>query len=76
MEDRGQPIKGSRFYREFCSECEEPMRVTKEKVGVGLLCEQCNPKHKGCSSPSSPVDRDGLGSGAVSLQSNPEYESF
>jgi hypothetical protein len=39
--DRGMQIPGSRFFREYCAECDEPMGVTKEKVGTDPACKDC-----------------------------------
>jgi hypothetical protein len=39
--DRGQPIPGSKYYQEYCTECEEPMRVIRDEVGKNPLCEDC-----------------------------------
>ena len=36
--DRGQQIPGSPLFREYCSECDEPMRVGPEKVGKNPRC--------------------------------------
>lgn len=40
----GQRIAGSRFFREYCARCHEPMRVTQDLVGTKPMCEQCDPK--------------------------------
>ena len=49
MERRGQSIPGSRFYRDFCFECGEPMRVSEDRLKKGIKnrCETCDPKHIG-----------------------------
>lgn len=49
MEKRGQSIPGSRFYRDFCVDCGEPMRVSLDRLkkGVENRCEVCDPKHIG-----------------------------
>jgi len=49
MEKRGQPIPGSRFFREFCIDCGEPMRVSRDRLkkGVENRCGFCDPKHIG-----------------------------
>lgn len=39
--DRGQPIQGSKYFREYCAECEEPMKVSPDKVGANPVCESC-----------------------------------
>ena len=66
MEKYGELIAGSRFYRAFCTLCNEPIRVkysqlSKQKRHRGHICEICNPKHIGCSSPISPLDDDAYG---------------
>lgn len=43
MELRGQRIPGSRYFREFCSRCYAPLRVTESKIGYGVQCEDCDP---------------------------------
>ncbi len=39
----GQQIPGSKYFREYCSRCGAPMRVTSAKLGYGLQCEDCDP---------------------------------
>jgi hypothetical protein len=39
--DRGQPIPGSKYVREYCTECGEPIKVTPERVGTKPLCDHC-----------------------------------
>jgi hypothetical protein len=39
--DRGQPVTGSKYFREYCSCCGEPMKVTPEKVGTKPVCDHC-----------------------------------
>lgn len=39
--DRGQPIQNSRYFREYCAECLEPMKVKKDQVGQKPLCDHC-----------------------------------
>lgn len=43
----GEPIAGSRFYRAFCSDCQTPMRVTKDVIESlqqnGIYCGECSP---------------------------------
>ena len=41
MEARGEGIKGSRFLRDFCARCDEPMRVSD--CNGNNLCEECRP---------------------------------
>ena len=52
----GSPIPGSRFFREFCSRCGEPMRVTEDRIGSHVLCGDCDPKHKGVGNPTPYLD--------------------
>jgi hypothetical protein len=49
MEKRGQPIPSSRFFRDFCVDCGEPMRVTRARLQkfIKNRCEFCDPKHIG-----------------------------
>lgn len=39
--ERGAPIPGSNLYREYCADCEEPMRVQQSQVGKNPRCEKC-----------------------------------
>lgn len=39
--DRGQPIPDSNFFREYCHDCNEPMRVVQDKVGKNPICDDC-----------------------------------
>jgi hypothetical protein len=42
MELRGQPIDGSRFYRNFCCACGEPMRVVRQDAFLtDTACDAC-----------------------------------
>ncbi len=34
-------IKGSRFFREYCKSCGEPIRVSQWKVGQNNICSSC-----------------------------------
>ena len=52
------PIQGSRYYRGYCPECGEPVRLDDEMVDKKkmIYCVDCDPPHKGCSSPPCPND--------------------
>ena len=39
--DRGDLITGSRLFREYCSKCDERIRVTQEQVGTNPCCTDC-----------------------------------
>ena len=39
--DRGQSLTGSKYVREYCAECDEPMKVTPDRVGTKPVCEAC-----------------------------------
>jgi cytochrome c2 len=39
--DCGLPIEGSKYFREYCDVCHEPMKVAPDKVGKNPLCEDC-----------------------------------
>lgn len=39
--DRGQPLPGSRFVREYCAGCDEPIGVTADQVGNSPVCAKC-----------------------------------
>jgi len=41
--DRGQPVAGSRYVREYCAECGEPMKVKPDQVGTNPVCKDCKP---------------------------------
>ena len=47
MEAKGAKIKGSRFIRDFCARCGEPMRVVRIRDSNGIpvehFCKECNP---------------------------------
>jgi hypothetical protein len=38
----GDPIKGSKFFRDYCANCSEPMRVTGPRVGEENYCWDCD----------------------------------
>lgn len=38
----GKPIKGSRYIRDFCAECKEPIRVPSEKLLNDNYCNFCD----------------------------------
>ena len=62
MEKAGEKIAGSRYYREFCTRCREPLRVTENRVGHSNYCEVCDPPHMGVgSSKGSPITSDERG---------------
>ena len=56
QEKAGDPIEGSRFFREFCKRCRTPMRVTKERVGYSNFCGDCDPGHIGVGNPSTSLN--------------------
>jgi len=37
----GSAIPGSRLVRDYCVECGEPMRVSRDDVGRGMDCDTC-----------------------------------
>ena len=41
MEKLGEKIEGSRYYRNFCRNCEEPIRVTEQKRNDAVACDTC-----------------------------------
>lgn len=44
LENLGDRIPGSRFFRNFCCRCGEPFRVDSEqRLARDLLCEGCDP---------------------------------
>jgi hypothetical protein len=45
MERRGKQIPGSKYYRDYCVNCDAPMRVTwATYIKMRSLCEDCDPK--------------------------------
>ena len=42
MEERGDAIPGSRFLRDFCDACGEPIRVTS--IARPNHCDSCRPE--------------------------------
>lgn len=53
MEEYGEKIKNSRYFRAFCFVCGDPMRVSKGKLYLRgtrkkriLYCESCSVKDK------------------------------
>jgi hypothetical protein len=38
---RGMAIPGSKYYREFCYRCKDPMRVQWDLVGKKVSCDDC-----------------------------------
>lgn len=42
-ESRGEKIKGSVYFRNFCSGCQEPIRVREDdRDRTNLCCERCS----------------------------------
>ena len=41
IEARGDPISGSRFFRDFCGLCKTPMRVCGRDLIRENYCEDC-----------------------------------
>ncbi len=39
---RGQPIPGSKLFLEYCAECGDQMRVTRDKVDTKPVCKSCS----------------------------------
>jgi ribosomal protein S27E len=58
MELKGEQIQGSRFYRNYCKRCGEPMRVSYNRKDAGVYCETCSPKHISPSSAPTPLDNE------------------
>ena len=58
----GQQIPGSRYFRAYCTRCDEPMRVFQEDVHKENYCEECDPpKLDDHSTNLTPRQRHGLG---------------
>ena len=60
MEKRGDLIPGSRFYRNFCSMCGEPMRVfSQDRLDENVLCLDCRTfRSPGAGSPHGWKEQD------------------
>ncbi len=42
MKDRGKPIPGSKYFRQYCSVCNEPIRVNKHnRWRDWVTCDKC-----------------------------------
>ena len=39
--DRGLPISGSKHFREYCAKCDDPIRVTEDKIWTKPRCKDC-----------------------------------
>lgn len=56
----GSAIPGSRYYRDYCTRCSEPMRVEEDRVGDEHFCSECDPPHMGVgnATPGMGLDKD------------------
>ncbi len=45
MEQRGEAIASSRFYRDFCERCSEPIRVKFDDLKKANHCDDCYNAH-------------------------------
>lgn len=45
--ERGKPVPGSRYYRDYCYICHEPIRVTKRNLRVPNACSGCMADYRG-----------------------------
>jgi len=52
----GDPIPGSRYFREFCVRCGAALRVTDNKIGTQCWCNDCDPKHIGVGNHRGQLD--------------------
>lgn len=43
----GSPIIGSRFVRDYCYICNEPIRVPREQISYPNACSFCQPAYRG-----------------------------
>ena len=43
----GSPIKGSKYVRDYCFICFEPIRVPLEQIGLPNSCSFCQPAYRG-----------------------------
>jgi len=43
----GEPVKNSRFVRDKCLVCDEPIRVARQDFGKPNCCSGCQPCYRG-----------------------------
>jgi len=60
MEKFGEQISGSKFYRDFCPYCKEPIRVAYDNLGIGIHCSECSPDIKPAFTGLVPRQKHGL----------------
>lgn len=39
----GEQIPGSRYFRDYCRRCSEPLRVTEGRLDIANYCNDCSP---------------------------------
>lgn len=44
---KGMQIPGSKFYRDYCARCEEPLRFYYDSLDESNYCERCSPREVG-----------------------------
>ena len=65
-EGKHEPIVGSLMVRDFCAECGEALRISKDRIGIHNYCEDCDPPHRGVGNPFPeiiPSDQRRIGPG-------------
>lgn len=43
----GSPVWDSKYYRDYCYLCNEPIRVSLDKLGFPNACSFCQPAYRG-----------------------------
>lgn len=58
----GSTIRGSRFVRDYCPGCNEPIRVFPNRVGCNVHCAECDSRHRvpAANTGLTPRQREGL----------------
>ena len=44
---KGTQIPGSKYYRDYCTRCEEPLRIAYSRLDLTNYCERCSPREVG-----------------------------
>lgn len=56
--DKLEKISGSKYYRAYCVECKEPIRVPYE-IDIGSLCDECRGVKRVQADPLTPRQKIG-----------------
>lgn len=63
---RGRKIPGSRYVRDFCNRCNEPIRVID--CDGKNYCRECDPPHVGVDSAYAWDERDSAGYQSIAIR--------